>query len=382
MTNDERRGPPGIEPLSEAAWARVERGLWSRVDAELAVPARTARRWWLALAPLAVAAVIAIVVGVTRGGPERMAAEEPSRVVSGASPSAISFGDVHVELAPDTALAMSHETGQPIASLERGAAWFTVAPRGKRPPVLVRAGDATVTVIGTQFRVARTDERVEVTVAHGVVDVGYRGEHHAVSAGQRWSSVAASEVVSEVPASAPAESASAASTSAASASEPSTSAPSAHAASTPIPSASAPNASASSASAPSTATMPSTHTPSTHVPSAQAPNAASSSVSSSRASVSSAPPSPAADPAVDRDQAEYDRLTALEAQSSERAIAGYLALSRTSSAWAGPALFAAARLAVDRGDRRAVTLLDAYLKRFPAGANAADAQALRHRLVP
>lgn len=336
MTNDER---PTIEPLSDAAWSRVERGLWSRVDAELApgpAPAVARRRWRLAfvLAPLAVAAAIAILVGVSRG-PDRVAVGEPSRVVSGASPSAISFGDVHVELDPDTALAMSHETGQPIASLERGAAWFTVAPRGERPPVLVRAGDATVRVIGTRFRVARADEHVTVAVAHGTVEIAYHGENHVVSMRQRWSSETPGEVVSEA------------------AAAPVTPVP------PPPPLPPAPAAPAPAAPAPSV-----------HVPSAPPVTAPPTTASS---------PPRADDP--DRDQAEYDRLTALEAQSSERAIAGYLVLSRSAGPWAGPALFAAARLAVDRGDHRAASLLDSYLKRFPTGANAADAQALRRRLA-
>ena len=34
MTDDQRIGPPPIEPLSEAAWARVERGVWSQLDTE------------------------------------------------------------------------------------------------------------------------------------------------------------------------------------------------------------------------------------------------------------------------------------------------------------------------------------------------------------
>ena len=39
MKHDERLGPPGIDPLSDAAWTRIERGLWSRVDADVAVSA-------------------------------------------------------------------------------------------------------------------------------------------------------------------------------------------------------------------------------------------------------------------------------------------------------------------------------------------------------
>ena len=79
---------------------------------------------------------------------------------------------------------------------------------------------------------------------------------------------------------------------------------------------------------------------------------------------------------IDRDRAEYDRLAALEARSPETALAGYMVLAKGSSRWADPALFAAARLAADRHDRRAETLLGMYLTRFPGGANAADARQL------
>ena len=94
-------------------------------------------------------------------------------------------------------------------------------------------------------------------------------------------------------------------------------------------------------------------------------------------------PAPGAQPAappVDRDGAEYDRLAALEAASPAAAQTGYLALARGTSRWADPALFAAARLAVDRHDPRAETLLGMYLQRFPTGANAADARQLLNRL--
>jgi hypothetical protein len=93
-------------------------------------------------------------------------------------------------------------------------------------------------------------------------------------------------------------------------------------------------------------------------------------------------PAPAHPPApqVDLDRAEYDRLAALEATSPDAALSGYLALARGTSRWAAPALFAAARLAADRHDVRAPTLLGIYLQRFPGGANVTDAQQLLSRL--
>src|SRR5207244_1753543 len=99
---------------------------------------------------------------------------EPARVVTGSSPSELSFDDVHVALDADSALVMPRD-GSTTALLEHGAAWFTVAPRGTRQPFIVLAGDTTVRVIGTKFRVLRDGERGEVSVDHGVVEVSYHG---------------------------------------------------------------------------------------------------------------------------------------------------------------------------------------------------------------
>lgn len=194
----ENPGRPPVDPLSDVAWARVERGLWARLDGAGTVTSaatsreitREKRSWsWLAI-PLAAAAACALVMFATRGAPSAVPAAEPepARVVSGASPSAVSFGDAHVELAADTAVNMVYDGEQPVAQLERGAAWFEVAPRGDRPPFEVRAGDAIVRVIGTRFRVARDGEHVEVSVAHGVVEIRFRGRVMRLSKGQAWGS--------------------------------------------------------------------------------------------------------------------------------------------------------------------------------------------------
>ena len=88
---------------------------------------------------------------------------------------------------------------------------------------------------------------------------------------------------------------------------------------------------------------------------------------------------PGAD-AKDTDGAKYDLLVARERNDPAGALSGYLELSKGNSKWAGVALFAAGRLAADRNDRRAVTFLDIYLRRFPNGANADDARNLLARL--
>lgn len=349
-------GPPPVEPLSDAAWSRVERGVWLQLDAGAPAgsPPPPPRRWWLVATPLLAAAAVAAVVVATRGRPID-SVDEPSRVLSGTAPSSVSFGDSHIELDATTALVMGHEAQHPRVLLERGAAWFTVAPRLQRPAFIVRAGDATVRVVGTRFRVARSEERIAVDVERGLVNVEFRGSVVPVAAGQHWSSDVPGRIASLAPVASV------------------TTAPSGDA----MPSADVPE-------------LPDTAAPGAAPPAPDAksprhrPHHPAASNAGVRTEATPAEPTPgvtlADESDVDRDRAEYDRLAALEPRSPEAALAGYMALARGTSRWADPALFAAARLATDRHDRRAETLLGIYLQRFPSGANATDARQLLARL--
>lgn len=332
-------GPPPVEPMTDVAWARVERGLMQRLDNEPAVPATPPprRRWvWIAAPALALAAAIALVIGL-RGGTDPAPSGEPSRVVAGDAPSSVSFGDAHLALASRSAIVMAYEGGSPSVLVERGAVGFTVAPRAERPAFVVRAGDVVVRVVGTKFEVARSEERVGVKVEQGIVDVIYRGATVRVGAGEQWSS--------ERPE---------ATTTIAIAMPPPTPTP------TPAPSIDPPSAS------------PATPSPATPSPATPAP----------------AMPPPAIDPPTPTptakisttDRESYERLSRLEARDPATALAGYLQLSSGSSEWAAIGLFAAGRLAADRNDPRAKTFLEIYLRRFPNGANAADAKTLLNRL--
>lgn len=375
MTDDDGRlGPPPIEPLSEVAWSRIERALWTELDAADAgakmdrIPSASPR-WWVLAAPLvAAAAVAAIVIGTRPSLREVAVTEEPARVVSGASPSAVSFGDSHVELDAATAVVMSHQSGYPTVLLERGAAWFTVAPRKQRPEFVVRAGDATVRVVGTRFRVARSDEQIAVSVERGVVDVQFRGSAVEVGASQHWSSDSPGNI--STLAGAPAPKAPVAMT------EPAT----------------PPAVDPAVDPAVGPSTRPAVPEPTRTPPEPKPTDKQVSTLDAKPELMLDAKPEPKLDARpepklggtpptdIDRERAEYDRLAALEPRDPAVALAGYLTLARGTSRWADPALFAAARLAVDRHDKRAETLLGIYLQRFPGGANATDAKQLLARL--
>lgn len=78
---------------------------------------------------------------------------------------------------------------------------------------------------------------------------------------------------------------------------------------------------------------------------------------------------------------QYEAAARSEVSDPAAAMAGYRRVAAGGGPWAAPALYAAGRLAADRGDRpNARALLSEYLRRFPHGANAADARTLLARL--
>ncbi|CAN5876643.1 hypothetical protein BH11MYX2_BH11MYX2_31170 [soil metagenome] len=201
MSNDkDKLGPPPVDPLSNIAWSRIERGVFDRIDAgetaeEPSAPRRA--RWpWLVVPALVAAAAAAVLVvrspslshDVVAGTHVVQPIDEPSRVVAGDTASTVSFGDAHLTLAPRAAIVMGHEGDAPSVMIDRGSTTFEVAPRNGRPAFVVRAADVVVRVVGTRFTVARSDERVDVAVDHGIVDVQYKAQVTRVTAGEHWSS--------------------------------------------------------------------------------------------------------------------------------------------------------------------------------------------------
>lgn len=347
MSDDIPSDPPPVEPMSDMSWARIERGLLARLDSQTTAPVEPApkRRWLYVAIPAVAAAAIAIVLAFQLGGEPSKTPQvadttepqldvEPSRVVSGDAPSMVSFGDAHLTLSKKTAIVMSREGGSPSVLLERGTVDLTVAPRDKRPPFVVRAGDTVVRVVGTQFQVARYEEVVTVKVEHGIVDVQFRGNTVRVEQGERWTSeqpelatkVAAAEPVSPVEPD-----------------EPKVDEPK-----------------------PPKPVVGKTEPPKTQKP--------------AQPDTSAEPTTPAQVRKIDLDQLKFEKMQSLEVRDPQGAITGYLELSKGNGRWAANALYAAGRLAADRGDPRAKTFLRIYLRRFPSDDNVMPARTLLKRL--
>ncbi len=81
------------------------------------------------------------------------------------------------------------------------------------------------------------------------------------------------------------------------------------------------------------------------------------------------------------DQRAYENAARSEAKDPDAAMSSYRRLAAGNGQWAAPALFAAGRLAADRGrNAEARRVLESYLSRYPRGPNADDARGILGRL--
>ncbi len=353
MKGKERAEVPSVEELSDLQWARIERGLWAKLDAEVVqvAPApslRVSSSWrvrGLAVGgALALAAVAALVLFWRKPKGVEELAEAPSRVMTRDSATTVSFADAAIEVSPQSAVLLSGGGERSaMVVLEAGRAGFRVAPRKR--PFLVVAGHATVRVVGTHFSVARDGEVVEVEVQEGEVAVQYLGHVHQVIGGQSWRSTEVKPVVQAAVlkdgGAAPQESVEA-----------------------PAPQ----------------VERPRPREPRPAVPARREPVPP---VQEEAPPVQEeAPPvqAPAPVPVAPEDgeaRTAFAAATRLESAAPRDALRRYLSLAKRDDRWGANALYAAARLSLDIGEHaQAARLARAYLQRFPGGANAADARLL------
>jgi hypothetical protein len=319
-----RLGKPVVESLPDITWARVERNLWSALDegavAAPTPPPGTPRRWtrYALGAGLALAAAAALFFLWPGGG--FRSHDLPSRVATAEAPTTVSFGDAEITVASQSTmvLAGTPNSGVDIV-LEKGSATFAVAPRQGRPPFIVHAGVVDIRVVGTRFTVARSGDAARVDVTHGEVEVVAHGRRELVRAGGSWESNR-DDVAAVRGLPEPAE--------------------------------------------PAEPQEP-------ELPELDADLESDASVTEPRTA-----PVPRIEP-----KAAYEAAASLEPSDPTAALAAYRKIARSSGPWAANALYAAARLADQEGQSDlALTLARQYAKRFPNGANAADAARLVTRL--
>ena len=179
-----------VEPLDDERLTNIER----RVVSSAAVgPARgSSPRWLYGFASVAAVAMIAVVAGwKLRGAPDQVATtapptEAPVLVHTAEQASVLDIGDATITSSPGTELAITRPDGGVLVDMSRGKVELKVAKRHGRPPLVVRAGDTDVEVVGTQFSVDYHDGVVEVRVTEGIVRVRHGHDDVRVAAGSAW----------------------------------------------------------------------------------------------------------------------------------------------------------------------------------------------------
>jgi hypothetical protein len=363
-----RQPPPPVPSLSDAALERIERSVFSALDARAirpdAAPGSRRRVLAFALAGAAIAAGVFTVrewrqaaAPITRAAQVADAATEITTTASG---SHIDIAGAALDVAPRSAVSVGGGPGgATVVVLERGSVTCEVAPRTARAPFVVQAGQTRVTVIGTRFTVRRVGDHAAVSVEHGLVEVADTNMTELVHVGERF-------VPGEGVTSAPL--------------------PSADAEAPPAPP--APPAEEPAAAQPPRA-------PHRRVVAQTGSGARSVEASVAAPRADDAAPPPPAETAVEVEapaaeaegapprrsvQVLFELAAQLELKDPAAALRIYGELAASEDAWAASALFASAHLEAERGQgARARELAAAYLRRFPAGPNAEDARALLAR---
>jgi hypothetical protein len=196
-----------VEPLDEERLVDIERAVVRGYADALAKPHRAPSRWLVpALCGAAVAAVVAAVAVVKLRPVREIAppavAAAPMRFAATASGARVELGDATVDVAPGAAFTVTRPscdaawssaiascpagTTGVLVALDGGTVELSVESRTGRAPLVVRAADVDVVVVGTRFTVERGDA-VTVQVTEGVVRVSRGGAEVRVAAGQAWS---------------------------------------------------------------------------------------------------------------------------------------------------------------------------------------------------
>jgi hypothetical protein len=374
--------PPVVPPLSDAAIARIERGVFAALDTRpLAAPRPSfvrRRGLPLALAGAAAAAAIFAVRDARRAETPPASAAQISTTTSG---SHIAIAGATLDVAPQSAISIGARDGAVVIALDRGSVTCEVAPRSKRAPFIVEAGATHVTVIGTKFSVHRVGGHATVSVDHGLVEVADTNMTELVHAGERFRP---GEPVTREPLASEDEAAAA-----------------------PVESAPAPQPEIAAAPVAQPTPLPHQHlrrrvalavapsAPAEPSSGAEEPSAvaeAPATKATETPDVAAAPekrePEAGAEAAVKKGrsiQVLFELAAQLEIRDPEAAlrIYGELASGPQDDGWAASALFAAARLEAERGHAdRAHELATSYLERFPRGPNADDARTLMGAHTP
>ena len=183
-----------VETLDDERMTNIERRIVAGAADAAARPAPSRMPWRvLAFAGAAMAAMAAGVIGwKLRGAPETTAVasgDAPAmKVATDERGGTLSIGDATIQSDPGAVYAVTRPDGGVLVELSKGRVELVVAKRDNRPPLVVRAGDTDVIVVGTQFSVDFGDGTgdADVRVTEGIVKVVRHHQEVRVTANQAW----------------------------------------------------------------------------------------------------------------------------------------------------------------------------------------------------
>ncbi len=179
-----------VEPLDDERLTNIERRIVSGAADAAARPTRAPRgNLALGFAVIALMIIGAGFAGWKLRGPgsqPAVVATAPIQVRTDAARSTLALGDASVTSDPDTAFVVTRPGTGVLIDMAKGRVELEVGKRGDREPLVVRAGDTDVVVIGTRFSVDFIDGEVSVRVTEGVVKVMRQKQEVRVAAGQAW----------------------------------------------------------------------------------------------------------------------------------------------------------------------------------------------------
>ncbi len=201
-----------VEPLDDERMTNIER----KIVAGAADAARgrgplwSSSHWVRKLgfgiaggALVACAVLVAWTLGSERAAPG--VAVAPVRVDSTTDHTMLDIGDARITSGRGAVFVVTRPDGGVLVDLARGRVELDVGKRGRRAPLVVRAGATDVVVVGTRFSVDYGAGRGDavVQVSEGVVRVRHGGSETRLAAGESWDPRRGIVAISETTAPAP-----------------------------------------------------------------------------------------------------------------------------------------------------------------------------------
>jgi FecR protein len=180
-----------VEPLDDERLTNIERRVVAgAVDAAAHHALRAPRRVAGRVLTVAVIAAAGVVGWSLHGAPPRAPVAEPAavRVEHDRERAVLDIEDARITSDPSTVFTVTRPDGGVVIAMTRGKLALEVDKRGPRPPLVVRAGETDVVVVGTQFTVdyGGGSGEVDVRVSEGSVRVIHQQQETRVAAGQGW----------------------------------------------------------------------------------------------------------------------------------------------------------------------------------------------------